>query len=71
MSQGYSLNLVEANRQVNQRHLGVALGRVCIAARVQSRTLPRTSVLVGRLSTIGSRGSRTPTRASLHKSKST
>lgn len=34
MSQGYSLNLVEANRQVNQRHLGVALGRVCIAARV-------------------------------------
>jgi hypothetical protein len=34
MSQGYSLSLVEANRQVNSRHLGVALGRVCIKARV-------------------------------------
>lgn len=30
MSQGYSLSLVEDNRRMNQRHLGVALGRVCI-----------------------------------------
>ena len=34
MSQGYSLNMVESNRQVNARHLGVALGRVCIKGRI-------------------------------------
>jgi len=30
MSQGYSTNLVAANRQESLRHIGVALGRVCI-----------------------------------------
>ena len=34
MSQGYSLSLVEANRSGSRRHIGVALGRVCIKARV-------------------------------------
>ena len=30
MSQGYSTGLVAENRQGSLRHLGVALGRVCI-----------------------------------------
>jgi len=34
MSQGYSLNMVESNRQVSSQHLGVALGRVCIKKRI-------------------------------------
>ena len=34
MSQGYSTRLVEVNRKENRRHLGVALGRVCIRAQI-------------------------------------
>ena len=30
MSQGYSLTLVQANKTASAKHLGVALGRVCI-----------------------------------------
>jgi hypothetical protein len=31
MAIGYSRNLVEANKQANAKHPGVALGRYCIA----------------------------------------
>lgn len=34
MSQGYTTYMVEANRKGSRRHLGVALGRVCIRARI-------------------------------------
>jgi DNA-binding XRE family transcriptional regulator len=34
MSQGYTLNMVEANKTANARNLGVALGRACIKAGV-------------------------------------
>ena len=31
---GYSLSLVEANKTASTKHLGVALGRVCIKAEI-------------------------------------
>ncbi len=34
MSQGYSQGLVEANRKASRSHPGVALGRMCIKAKV-------------------------------------
>jgi hypothetical protein len=34
MSYGYSLRLVERNRQASDKKLGVRLGRVCIAQEV-------------------------------------
>ena len=34
MSQGYSFELVDANRKARRSHLGVALGRACIRAKV-------------------------------------
>ena len=34
MSQGYTTYMVEVNRREDRRHLGVALGRVCIKARI-------------------------------------
>jgi len=34
MAQGYSFDLVEANKRASAKNIGVALGRVCIKARV-------------------------------------
>jgi hypothetical protein len=34
MAQGYSFDLVEANKRASAKNIGVALGRVCIKARI-------------------------------------
>ena len=42
MSQGYSLNLVLANKQANSKSVGVALGRFCIAREIPVITVADT-----------------------------
>jgi hypothetical protein len=42
MSQGYSLNLVSANKKANLKSVGVALGRFCIEREIPVITVADT-----------------------------
>lgn len=41
MSYGYSLRLIERNRQASEKHLGVRLGRQCILHQVPVSTVAK------------------------------